>query len=237
MAVDILYPRRCPLCGDIVVPKDNLVCKHCSNAIKPLAEPRCKKCSKPLSCEEQEFCYDCVKSHHHYSKGYAAFLYDDLFRKSLSEFKYKSKKEYCDFYVKEIVKQFGGKIHKLNPNALIPVPLHSHKQRRRGFNQAELLAKGIGRDLSLPVITDLLIRKKDTIPQKELSNMDRLKNLNQAFDISLKYQKLSGLGLNRIMLVDDIYTTGSTIEACTNVLIKAGCIEVYFVTVCIGKGF
>ena len=105
------------------------------------------------------------------------------------------------------------------PDAVVPVPVHKSKYRERGYNQAEILANGIGKRLGIPVMPDFLVRSKKTLPQKQLSDKERLKNLQEAFMVNKK----AGCCLSmpaKVLLVDDIYTTGSTIEACTNVLLK-----------------
>lgn len=151
-------------------------------------------------------------------------------------FKYKSCKEYVDYYVEEVVKHLGKEIMTIRPDVLIPVPVHNSRKRQRGYNQAELLATAIGRRLQIEVRRDILIRILNTKPQKELDNKDRIKNLEKAFAVSEKYVgQLSKF--HKLMLIDDIYTTGSTIEACTKVLQKAGAVEIYFITLCIGQGF
>jgi len=125
----------------------------------------------------------------------------------------------------------------LSVEGLVPVPIHKSKYRERGYNQAEVLAKGIGRELNIPVLSDLLIRNKKTLPQKQLSDKERLNNLREAFEYNSTYAEKLRRQPDRLMLVDDIYTTGSTIEACTNVLKQNGVSYVYFITLCIGKGF
>ncbi|WP_312368787.1 ComF family protein [Lachnoclostridium sp.] len=236
--LDAVYPKRCPICSEILVPKNQKVCSICSEVLPVLMEPRCKKCSKPVLVEEQEYCFDCVKKQHHYTRGFACFLYNEKLKKSLSDFKYHAKKEYADFYVDYMVSNLGDWIYKTKAEVLIPVPLHKNKYKQRGFNQAQLLAEGLSKALSIPVDNKLLVRTMDTKPQKKLDNKERMKNLERAFSISTNSKKSEELfPYKRVILVDDIYTTGSTIEACTNVLQKAGCLEVFFVTVCIGSGF
>ncbi|WP_051650654.1 ComF family protein [Lachnoclostridium phytofermentans] len=236
--LDAVYPKRCPICSEILVPKERKICSSCSEELPVLMEPRCKKCSKPVLVSEQEYCFDCVKKQHHYARGYACFLYNEKLKKSLSEFKYHVKKEYADFYVAAMVAYLGEWIHKTGAEVLIPVPLHKNKYKRRGFNQAQLLAEGLSKALSIPVDTKLLVRTIDTIPQKKLDNKERMRNLEMAFSILTNGKESEKLfPYKRVILVDDIYTTGSTIEACTNVLQRAGCPEVFFVTVCIGSGF
>ena len=105
------------------------------------------------------------------------------------------------------------------------------RRRERGFNQAEELARRLSGPLGIPVNTSILKRTRKTAPQKSLDSGGRLKNLEQAFTASVLPS-----GIKNIILVDDIYTTGSTIEACTRALRKAGAEHVYFVTIFIGHG-
>jgi ComF family protein len=233
--VDMVFPRKCPLCHDIVIPKDKKVCPSCLSELLPIEEPCCKRCGKPIEIPEQEYCYDCIKSEHHYERGFAIYVYEGKIKKSLLEFKFQGKQEYADFYIEQLIRYAGDKLKKLSLDLILPVPLHPRKQRVRGFNQAQLLAQGIGAYLKTTVCCNLLIRTKYTTPQKKLDDKERLHNLEQAFSVSTPY--LDSLIGKRILLVDDIYTTGSTIEACTRTLLKVGCAKVFFITICIGKGF
>lgn len=200
-----------------------------------IEEPRCKKCSKPIEDEEAEYCYDCNQKQFHYEAGYALWIYDEVAKKSIGHYKYSGRREYIDFYAEEFLKKFKDKLLQLNANVLVPVPLHISKQRQRGFNQAQLFAEKLSMELKVPVCSDIIIRKRKTTPQKELSNKERFLNLEQAFCIG-KMDTWQSKEFEKVILVDDIYTTGSTIEACTKVLISAGVKKVYFVSLCIGRG-
>ena len=236
--LDLIYPRRCPVCMDIVVPKGNKICPLCRGKLIYINEPRCKKCSKAIVDVEQEYCYDCSKRKLSYEKGYSLFEYDGVMKRSISEFKFHSKKEYADFYIEELNAKYGTWMKSLALDALIPVPIHSDKRKQRGFNQAEILAKGISKSIEIPVYNNILIRNKNTTPQKLLDNIERVKNLKNAFAVSDEFMEAKELSfLKRVMLIDDIYTTGATIDICAKVLKSIGVNEVYFMTVCIGKGY
>lgn len=235
--IDILYPRRCPICGEIAEPRGELVCPACKLKLKPIEEPRCKKCSKPIESEEKEYCHDCETKQHHYKEGYALWVYDSFMKKSIADFKFHGRREYSDFYIDEIINRYGNRIQKIAPDILVPVPVHKSKQIQRGYNQADILARGIGAALNIAVLSHLLQRDKKTLPQKLLNDKERLKNLEKAFSYSDPERGRFPGKIHRVMLIDDIYTTGSTIEACTNILLKNGIDEVYFLSVCIGKGF
>ena len=185
--------------------------------------------------EEREFCFDCERKQFLYKKGFPLCVYNKGMHKSIAAFKYKGRKEYGTFYGEEIVKKYEVVFKMLQVDGLIPVPIHKSRKNTRGYNQAEVIAMEIGKRLKIPVIKDLLVRNKKTLPQKELGNKERMWNLEQAFEI--KQDLLSkDIKLEKVIIVDDIYTTGSTIEACTKALLKAGISEVYFTSVCIGMG-
>lgn len=176
-----------------------------------------------------------------FESGVALLNYNEAARRSMAAVKYKNRREYLDFYAEAIAHRYGKWIASLNADALIPVPVHPARLRKRGFNQAEELAVRLSRLTELPVIPDLLIRTRRTAPQKELGPEERLKNLQQAFAVSSEYQAPGRPPLaprtipSCVILVDDIYTTGSTVEACTRILKQSGVERVYFVTVCIGN--
>lgn len=234
--LNIIYPRRCPICTDIVIPKGEKICKECIKCLVYIQEPRCKKCSKLIEYKDHEYCGDCDKSKFSFEYGYALWSYNSSIRKSISEYKNKGKKEYADFYVEELVKYYGDRIKKLEIDALVPVPLHKSRQNDRGYNQSEIISKKLGKALNMVHISDLLIRNKKTLRQKDLNDKERIENIQKAFVINEKVlSKINNL--NRVMLVDDIYTTGSTINECSKVLLNNEIKEVYFITLSIGQGY
>lgn len=115
--------------------------------------------------------------------------------------------------------------------AIIPIPLHRSKMRKRGYNQAELLAKQLSECMGIPIEKDVLYRIKKTRPLKEMNGEQRHRNLKGAFAVSKSWNPRQN-----ILLIDDIYTTGSTIERAAGILKKAGVKNVYFLTLSIGQG-
>lgn len=236
--LDFLYPPRCPLCGEILALNEGLAHRACYKTLVWVREPRCKRCGKPLTPvagEGQELCMDCLRSRHRhgnsFDQGRALWLYSGNIQQSVLDYKYKGMKSYTEFYAEEAVRACGRWIGRKNPQVLIPVPLHPRKKRIRGFNQAELLARAIGRRMDLPVNRNILLRKRWTEPQKAVSGQARRHNLVKSMEIRYLPEKL-----HRVMLIDDIYTTGSTMEACAGILRQNGVEEIYFLTLCIGNG-
>lgn len=229
--IELLYPRRCPVCRQIVQPRGRLICPPCRKKLLYITEPSCKRCGRQLERMEQEYCSECGKKAFHYRRGYAVWQYNDAMKQSLGDFKYHARKEFADFYVSEAVRLYGEKILLEAPEALLPVPVHSSRKRERGYNQAELLAKGIGRRLGIPADCHYLIRQKKTGPLKDMTRKERSAALAGAFRVP---EKENCKKYHNVMLVDDIYTTGSTMEECTRVLMQAGIGKVTCLSMAIG---
>ncbi len=229
--LNILFPRRCPVCAEIVKPAGSLICPSCFQELSFVKSPVCKKCGKEIADETMEFCDDCMEHRHAYEYGIALLNYNDTARNSMVRIKYHNKREYLDFYGAALAVRYERAIRKMNIDAIIPVPVHPSRRRKRGFNQAEVLAEIVGERLGIPVRTELLKRTKRTLPQKELTAAERLKNLSGAF-----WAEEMPEDIRRVLLLDDIYTTGSTIEACTRVLLRAGVEYVYFAVICMAGG-
>lgn len=228
--LDFLFPKRCPVCHDIVDRRGYLVCENCSEAFTYVSEPYCMKCGKPLSEDGKEFCIQCENNYRNFNEGRSVFIYDDLVRKSIYSFKYNGRQEYAKYYAKAIYDKLSDKINTWNPDAIIPIPLHKSRLKKRGYNQAYLIAKELSHLTKIPAYENYLIREKKTKVQKSLSASERSNNLKNAFKIRQNAVKLSSA-----ILIDDIYTTGATIMSATDAL-KAGSVDdVYFITLSTGR--
>lgn len=226
----VFFPRRCPICDEAVVyGKD--ICEKCEKELPYIEEPSCKKCGKQLSNEQNEYCSDCNRKVHYYKQGKAVFSYQKGMKSSMYRFKYASRREYAAFYARIAAERLGAWVLRHGIEVIVPIPMYKSKQRKRGYNQAEVFAKYLGICLSIPVDTKLVRRIKNTVPQKELNDIQRKDNLKGAFHLQtniVKYRK--------ILLVDDIYTTGSTMDAVAKCLLETGIEDVFVLTICIGEG-
>ena len=225
--LDLLFPSRCAVCDCVVGKKDD-ICPECKKKLVYISPNICMKCGKEVN-EREIYCYDCKRKNHQFDKNLAVFPYPFI-RKSLYRFKYAGRAEYADFYAKAAVMRHKDEMKEWNAEAIIPVPLHKKRLRKRGFNQAEELANSLGEILQIPVLKNLVIRQKNTRPMKHLQASKRQNNLKKAFLIMENDVKL-----NTIILVDDIYTTGATLDELSKELKSAGVSTIYSITVAIGN--
>ncbi len=228
--VDLFFPPACPICGT-VVDGEIKPCKDCKVKISYVSEPVCMKCGKEIADEDVELCKDCSVSKKSYIKGFPCIKYIEPMTESMAQFKYHNKRSYAKYYAQEIIKCHGRELAYINPEVLVPVPVHKSKLKSRGYNQADLIAKELSGYLKIPVDSELVTRITKTSPQKELNAKGRGENLKKAFNSTDKIVQYKCA-----LLVDDIYTTGATIEACTRVLHDKGIKHVYYTSVCIGVG-
>lgn len=229
--LNYFYPPRCPICDDIMEPGID-VCEACRGQVEIASEPVCKRCGKPLRDETREYCADCVKHIHIYRQGKAVFVYKAGIKKSMYRFKYSNRREYAQFYAKTAADMYGEWILRQGIEVIVPIPMYRPKQRKRGYNQAEVFARALAKQLDMPIKTGIVTRVRDTIPQKELNDRQRKQNLKNAFQLGPNIVEYS-----KILLVDDIYTTGSTIDAVAEMLLSGGASEVFYICISIGEGF
>ncbi len=228
--LDIFFPPRCAICDRVISIGSGHICDECLRKLKYVEEPVCYRCGKEISSPEEEYCLDCQKRERTYMRGFPVFNYVSPVSESLMAFKYMGRQEYAVFYANEINQRFGRTFKELGIDVLVPVPLHSDKMMSRGYNQAELIARELSKLTGISIRNDLIRRTAFTPPQKELTDDERDRNMRRAFAARCGFaQNASAL------LVDDIYTTGATIEACTRILRELGIKKVYYTSVAIGK--
>lgn len=224
----ILYPQTCCFCGTVC--REN-ICPECAKKVEYIKEPRCKKCGKPIYREEKELCYDCENNQLAYEQGRSVWLHKGPVKWSVYQFKYRNRRIYAEFYAEEMYRLYGTKLKEWEIETIIPIPLHKKRRRQRGYNQAEVLAKHLGRLSGLSVDTKCVMRVRNTKPQKMLNFKERRKNVKDVFRV-VKQCEIA----KNILLIDDIYTTGNTINAVTRVLKEKGVQKVWFLTISIGQG-
>lgn len=230
--ISVIYPTRCLLCDEVLsFGEKSIICTECKSDAIWITGSICKKCGKPLECHRLDLCYDCSKKMKYYNEGRGMWVYEGAVKKAIHKYKYGNRRGNGKAFAKELY-QFYIENISWDIDCITSVPLHPEKLKERSFNQSALIADILGIRLGISVDNYMLIRTKNTKPQKDLSDFDRILNVMDAFSIC----NLSSSSGKNILIVDDIYTTGSTINSCAKVLKNHGAHNVYFLTLAIGKG-
>jgi len=228
--IELIYPNTCVLCEKILVYGERRgICSSCEVTYPYLQDQLCAHCGKPLLDEMKEKCFDCRKGKSYYESGRSMWVYEEKVREALHAFKYKGHKEKGRLFAKELVRYYN-RLTTWEVDCVIPVPLYRKKEKERGYNQAVLIGQYFARSYGVRFEKYGLIRIKATLPQKELKDQERLENMRQAFEAK---EKVRG---KKILLIDDIYTTGTTINACAKALKNKGASTVYYLAIGIGRG-
>jgi len=227
--IDIIYPPRCHICrdflsGDLPENEATFFCQTCSADFTKITSPLCTVCSTPLdSSQEDHLCEDCLRKRPHYEKIYACYLYDGAILDAIHQFKYGSKSFLAESLGKLFAQFAEDRIQKLDDLLTIPVPLHLKRLRERGFNQSLLLARNIALKMGSELDFLSLRRVRYTTAQTGLGKKERRKNVRNAFQV-VTPDAVEG---RTVLLVDDVATTGNTLNECARILKKSGCRNVY----------
>ncbi len=226
-AVDLVLPPLCLKC-DAMVDEAGALCASCWREIHFLAPPRCRTCGIPLAgtSDFDADCGACIAEPPLYARARAVIAYDDGSRALVTRFKYNDHTELAAAFAKWMAREGGALI--ADCDVIAPVPLHYLRLLARRFNQAALLAQTLSRRSGRPLIADLIVRRRFTRPQIGLSPGARRRNVAHAFRLRSRYRPR--IKDARVLLVDDVLTTGATVEACANVLLRAGAAKVDVLT-------
>jgi ComF family protein len=215
--LNVLYPARCPACGD---PSDSFatspICRECWSDITPYDGPKCRICAEPFTSELAELCGTCMSTDPVVKATVCYGIYDEALRESIHRFKFSSQKR--------LARPLAGLLSTLelpDVDLMVPVPTSPRGLRERGFSHTLLLSRSLSKERDIPVVTGLLYKKKETPPQVGLSRAERLTNLRGAFSTK---RKLKG---ERVLIVDDVITTGATIRECAKAMRKAGAGDIH----------
>ena len=133
--LNLIYPRRCPLCHQVMKEQRRLICPECEKDLHPITGPRCYHCGKPIK-EGEEYCADCRSHPGAFTAGKGIFLYDDRMKASMMKYKYSGCREYGRFFGRAMCVYGEDSIRRWSPDLIVPVPMTAAKLRQRGFNQA-----------------------------------------------------------------------------------------------------
>lgn len=237
--LNLIFPpgQDCPICSG--PSQGGALCSQCAGLMEKYGEEQCcVRCGRlPASgaafygqCASH-FCQDCRKEDWPFVLARAAFPYEGVFREAVHRYKYAGKRALSRPLAGLMVAVAQKEPLYLEAGLIIPVPLTPEKTRLRGFNQAELLAREVGEQLKIPVKTDWIVKTVETTPQAGLSRLARKTNLENAFKFTGK-SSISGIG---VLIVDDVFTTGSTMSAVATAARAAGAGRVFGLTAATGR--
>lgn len=223
--IDLIIPLRCIKCGTIVKGHQGL-CENCWPLIPFITSPLCKCCGLPFDFEIEEgaLCGGCSHTLPPYKTARSVFIYTPQSKDLILRFKHTDSIHNAPLFAEWMARLGDG----IKDPYCIPVPLHWSRLFTRTYNQAALLAKEISKQQNWVYAPTLLIRKRRTPSQGHLSKKERIKNMTSAFAVPQK--KKQRLASKTIILVDDVFTTGATLNACAKTLLKAGVKEVHALT-------
>lgn len=223
---DILFPPCCAACqARLSVPAGGRLCHDCLESVRLIESPVCTVCGQPFHGPQgtDHICGQCIKDPPPFDTARSVFQYQDPVKTLIHRIKYNDD-GYALRSLASLAMEYTFLDH-LKPDMVIPVPLHSKRLRKRGFNQSLRLARTIFPHI--PLGMDILTRTLNTKPQTELSMKERHRNVRNAFETASPLPD----GMETILLVDDVYTTGATVRACAKALKRAGVKEVHVFTV------
>ncbi|MDF2592418.1 MAG: ComF family protein [Clostridia bacterium] len=225
----ILYPKRtkCCICGREA---REAVCSSCLSLLEYIEGRVCLKCGKGIEDEyDPSVCPDCKRENKNFDMAFSCFQYKDMGKTIVHKLKYENCKEISYTLGRLMYQKIVDEGIKLD--AVVPVPIHESKKAIRGFNQAQLIAEEIAVGLGIP-LWDCIIRTKATTDQFKLDKVSRSMNVHDAFCINVLYNNVSE---RNILLVDDVYTTGSTADECSRILRQQGVQRIFVITAATGS--
>ena len=233
LLIDIIYPPRCHMCGKFlpygeISSTSNYLCSDCLAGLNPLTNPLCTICGVPFSSSKgkNHLCENCIRKRPYYELARAPYFYSGKLKDAIQRFKYNSETHLSTPFGGLLLNFVQKIFHKLNEYIIIPVPLHKKKLRERGYNQSLLLAKSLSRNLGVRLDYLSFIRKRYTLNQAGLRREERITNVKNAFSVF----DIEAVEDRKILLVDDVFTTGYTLNECAKTLKKSGAAEVICIT-------
>jgi len=226
---ELFFPRHCAGCA--VAIRSGWLCRDCSDSLIAVKPPRCETCSRPYSGSLESFvCSNCRGKAFHFRHAVAVMQSRGLTRELIHRFKYGGETWLAEL-LGEILRQGVRDARLIGKffDAVVPVPLHPLRKREREFNQAEVLARDLARNQGWE-FCDILQRIRYTVTQTHFDRRRRMKNLREAFRV----RRNAAVEGKRLLLVDDVLTTGSTLDECARILLRAGAEAIDALTVARG---
>ena len=208
--LDLCLPPCCVVCGKV----ETWLCDTCVSQIPFLGDKICPRCGRPWFT--RGVCHHCLATPLTIASVRSAYLYQGPVRDAIHAYKFRGARDLCSVLAQPMALAWTS--YALQTDVLVPVPLHIHREQQRGYNQAALLARALGRELNVPVVEDELVRTRNTAAQTHLNREERLMNVAGAFTCKTQ-GRFTG---KHVTLVDDVATTGATLDACALALMDYG---------------
>lgn len=212
--LNFLFPASCYACGTSLEESDVYLCVNCEIFIKPVAGKLCKRCGSPLPLEGD--CLDCKGREFLFERARILIHFNDTMQHLIHHVKYQHKRKLARDLGRRLGKQLCKDNDYFRPDVLVPVPLHPKRQRKRGFNQSEQIAQGLSVEIGVPVHTKLVKRVRNTKTQTGFNASERQRNVKNIFSCTSKVVPAN------VGVVDDVLTTGATVNECAQALLTAG---------------
>lgn len=231
--LNFVYPQSCPICGKPLARGENQVCEECWSNLTILPAPFCPYCKSFLEDENSVLKHDSVCLDPPEDRRILAVrslgTFDDHYQKLIHRFKYGKKLPLGKRLAESLGRVVSETRSFTNYDLVIPVPLHRTRQRERGFNQSGVLAEGISKATGVSLVKDLLKRKRNTKDQTYLNALQRAENVKGAFVVK-EPDRIEG---RTVILVDDVMTTGATLNECATILCEAGSGRIFAATIAV----
>ena len=230
--VELIYPEGlyCIVCDSFIdASRTYHICDNCINKILWVGEDSCYICGRPLGEEGASLCDDCSMYERHFDRGFTCATYGLYERKIISDFK-KGGRVYLARILGKIMYDRMA-LEDVKIDGIISIPIYKDRLKERGFNQTDLIGKYLSKESGWPLMKDVVSRTRQTESMKKLDKWERKKNMENAFKVENK-ERVSG---KNILVIDDIFTTGATLDECSRVLKEAGALNVYILTFAAGR--
>jgi ComF family protein len=224
--LNLLFPPVCINCHERIAEQSMWLCGNCFDRLSPLPEEHCPKCGYPTEGNE---CSNCAVNSYVFSRAGAVFLYDGPAKALVQALKYDGKRRIAEWFAAQMHKLLLQDKTLTDVDVITAVPLHRVRRRERGYNQSDLIARALAARLGKPYAEKALRRTVYTASQTKLGGASRRKNLQDAF----RAGRFEHSGKS-FLLIDDVFTTGTTVNEASRALLRAGAKEVFVLTACHG---
>lgn len=235
--LELLFPTDiyCISCGNLINRgKKYSLCDECITNIKWANENTCERCGVILQNSELKICPVCMEEQHRFERAYTCMVYDDLAKEMIKKYKFHGKAYMAKSLAEIMIDKFSTMSCAVD--LVMPVPIHPKKKKERGYNQAGLVAEEFAKRLDIRYTEDILLRKNYKGAMNKMGADKRRENIMGSYSITESEEKLKMIKDSSILLIDDVYTTGSTVNECARLLLSGGAESVNVLTLASGVG-